>query len=47
MAFGNGAPDIFTSIASVVSASQPQAALAISELLGFLYLILYFISKIF
>ncbi|KAI1700857.1 sodium/calcium exchanger protein [Ditylenchus destructor] len=34
MAFGNGAPDIFSSIASVMSVKNPQAGLAISELLG-------------
>ncbi|KAL3111409.1 hypothetical protein niasHT_017636 [Heterodera trifolii] len=34
MAFGNGAPDIFSSIASVISAKRPRADLAISELLG-------------
>ena len=34
MAFGNGAPDIFSSIASVISVKSPQAGLAISELLG-------------
>ncbi|KAI1691616.1 calreticulin family domain-containing protein [Ditylenchus destructor] len=34
MAFGNGAPDIFSSIASVLSVPNPQAGLAISELLG-------------
>lgn len=33
-AFGNGAPDIFSSIASVTSVSRPRADLAISELLG-------------
>uniref|UniRef100_A0A1I8B4T6 Na_Ca_ex domain-containing protein n=1 Tax=Meloidogyne hapla TaxID=6305 RepID=A0A1I8B4T6_MELHA len=34
MAFGNGAPDIFGSIVSVISAPKPRADLAISELLG-------------
>uniref|UniRef100_A0A914GXM7 Sodium/calcium exchanger membrane region domain-containing protein n=1 Tax=Globodera rostochiensis TaxID=31243 RepID=A0A914GXM7_GLORO len=34
MAFGNGASDIFSSIASVISAKRPRADLAISELLG-------------
>lgn len=34
MAFGNGAPDLFTSVASVISVSNPQPGLAISELLG-------------
>jgi Ca2+/Na+ antiporter len=34
MAFGNGAPDIFSSIASVISVNRPQAGLAISCLLG-------------
>lgn len=34
MAFGNGAPDIFSSIASVTGVQDPQAGLAISELLG-------------
>jgi sodium/potassium/calcium exchanger 6 len=33
-AFGNGAPDIFTSIASVISAKTARADLAISGLLG-------------
>ncbi|CAK5099611.1 unnamed protein product [Meloidogyne enterolobii] len=34
MAFGNGAPDIFGSIVSVISVPKPRADLAISELLG-------------
>ena len=33
-AFGNGAPDIFGSIVSVISVKKPRADLAISELLG-------------
>lgn len=33
-AFGNGAPDIFGSIVSVISVPKPRADLAISELLG-------------
>lgn len=39
MAFGNGAPDLFTSIASVLSVKESQADLAISELLGIIILI--------
>lgn len=39
MAFGNGSPDIFSSIASVISVKQPQAGLAISCLLGNKFLI--------
>ncbi|KAI6176964.1 hypothetical protein M3Y97_00855800 [Aphelenchoides bicaudatus] len=34
MAFGNGAPDIFSSIASVISTKKPKASLAVAELLG-------------
>ncbi|TKR68523.1 hypothetical protein L596_024493 [Steinernema carpocapsae] len=34
MAFGNGAPDIFSSLASVISVKQPKAGLAVGELLG-------------
>uniref|UniRef100_A0A914CRD4 Sodium/calcium exchanger membrane region domain-containing protein n=1 Tax=Acrobeloides nanus TaxID=290746 RepID=A0A914CRD4_9BILA len=34
MAFANGAPDVFTAIASVVGADRPQADLALSSLLG-------------
>ena len=34
MAFGNGAPDIFGSIASVLSSPAPKAGLALGELLG-------------
>ncbi|VDM65758.1 unnamed protein product [Strongylus vulgaris] len=34
MAFGNGAPDIFGSIASVLSSPKPKAGLALGELLG-------------
>ncbi|KAI6201188.1 hypothetical protein M3Y96_00815300 [Aphelenchoides besseyi] len=34
LAFGNGAPDIFSSIASVTSAKRPKANLAVAELLG-------------
>ncbi|CAI4229079.1 unnamed protein product [Auanema sp. JU1783] len=34
LAFGNGAPDVFSSIASVLSTSKPQANLALGELLG-------------
>uniref|UniRef100_A0A914DRK4 Sodium/calcium exchanger membrane region domain-containing protein n=1 Tax=Acrobeloides nanus TaxID=290746 RepID=A0A914DRK4_9BILA len=34
MAFANGAPDVFTAIASVVGADRPQADLALSGLLG-------------
>ncbi len=34
MAFGNGAPDIFSSLASVLSTSQPKAGLAIGALVG-------------
>ncbi|KAH7701013.1 CBN-NCX-7 protein, partial [Aphelenchoides avenae] len=34
MAFGNGAPDIFSTIASVLSTKHPKASLAIGELLG-------------
>ncbi|KAI1702828.1 sodium/calcium exchanger protein domain-containing protein [Ditylenchus destructor] len=34
MAFGNGSPDIFSSIASVMSVKNPQAGLAIGGLLG-------------
>lgn len=34
MAFGNGAPDIFSTIASVLSTKKPKASLAIGELLG-------------
>ncbi|PIO62173.1 hypothetical protein TELCIR_16281, partial [Teladorsagia circumcincta] len=33
MAFGNGAPDIFGSIASVLSSPKPKAGLALGELL--------------
>ncbi|ETN80128.1 hypothetical protein NECAME_09400 [Necator americanus] len=32
MAFGNGAPDIFGSIASVLSSPKPKAGLALGEL---------------
>ncbi|VDL65679.1 unnamed protein product [Nippostrongylus brasiliensis] len=34
MAFGNGAPDIFGSIASVLSSPKPKAGLALGELFG-------------
>uniref|UniRef100_A0AC34QH18 Sodium/calcium exchanger membrane region domain-containing protein n=1 Tax=Panagrolaimus sp. JU765 TaxID=591449 RepID=A0AC34QH18_9BILA len=34
MAFGNGAPDIFSTIASVLNTKQPKAGLAIGDLLG-------------
>jgi len=34
MAFGNGAPDIFSTIASVLNTKRPKAGLAIGELLG-------------
>ncbi|VDK68495.1 unnamed protein product, partial [Cylicostephanus goldi] len=34
MAFGNGAPDIFGSIASVLSSPKPKAGFALGELLG-------------
>uniref|UniRef100_A0A914E5D3 Sodium/calcium exchanger membrane region domain-containing protein n=1 Tax=Acrobeloides nanus TaxID=290746 RepID=A0A914E5D3_9BILA len=34
MAFGNGAPDVFTSLASALSTNQPKAGLSIGELLG-------------
>uniref|UniRef100_A0A0K0ELY2 Sodium/calcium exchanger membrane region domain-containing protein n=1 Tax=Strongyloides stercoralis TaxID=6248 RepID=A0A0K0ELY2_STRER len=34
MAFGNGAPDIFNSLASILSSKSPKAGLAIGELLG-------------
>lgn len=34
LAFGNGAPDIFSSIASVLSAPKPRAELALGSLLG-------------
>ncbi|KAE9547568.1 hypothetical protein FO519_009218 [Halicephalobus sp. NKZ332] len=34
MAFGNGAPDIFSTIASVLNTKHPKAGLAIGELLG-------------
>ncbi|KJH41717.1 Sodium/calcium exchanger protein [Dictyocaulus viviparus] len=34
MAFGNGAPDIFASIASVLSSPKPKAGLALGELFG-------------
>ena len=34
LAFGNGAPDIFGSIASVLSSPSPKAGLALGELLG-------------
>ncbi|KHJ86265.1 hypothetical protein OESDEN_13989 [Oesophagostomum dentatum] len=36
MAFGNGAPDIFGSIASVLSSLKPKAGLALGELFGHL-----------
>uniref|UniRef100_A0A0K0CW97 Na_Ca_ex domain-containing protein n=1 Tax=Angiostrongylus cantonensis TaxID=6313 RepID=A0A0K0CW97_ANGCA len=34
LAFGNGAPDIFGAIASVLSSPKPKAGLALGELLG-------------
>ncbi|PAV57259.1 hypothetical protein WR25_04691 isoform B [Diploscapter pachys] len=34
LAFGNGAPDVFGSIASVLSAEKPKADLALGDLLG-------------
>ncbi|GMT23220.1 hypothetical protein PFISCL1PPCAC_14517, partial [Pristionchus fissidentatus] len=34
MAFGNGAPDVFSSLASVVSSPMPRADLALGTLLG-------------
>ena len=34
LAFGNGAPDIFGAIASVLSSPSPKAGLALGELLG-------------
>ncbi|GMT23218.1 hypothetical protein PFISCL1PPCAC_14515, partial [Pristionchus fissidentatus] len=34
MAFGNGAPDVFSSLASVVSSPQPRADLALGTVLG-------------
>ncbi|KAE9553242.1 hypothetical protein FO519_003550 [Halicephalobus sp. NKZ332] len=34
MAFGNGAPDIFSTIASVLNTKHPKAGLAIGDLLG-------------
>uniref|UniRef100_A0A914ZFY0 Sodium/calcium exchanger membrane region domain-containing protein n=1 Tax=Panagrolaimus superbus TaxID=310955 RepID=A0A914ZFY0_9BILA len=34
MAFGNGAPDIFSTIASVLNTKRPKAGLAIGDLLG-------------
>lgn len=34
MAFGNGAPDIFNSLASILSSKNPKAGLALGELLG-------------
>ncbi|GMS93449.1 hypothetical protein PENTCL1PPCAC_15624, partial [Pristionchus entomophagus] len=34
MAFGNGAPDVFTSLASVVSSPSPRADLALGSILG-------------
>ncbi|KAK0423780.1 hypothetical protein QR680_008327 [Steinernema hermaphroditum] len=34
MAFGNGAPDIFSSLAAVNSVKRPKAGLAVGELLG-------------
>lgn len=34
MAFGNGAPDIFGSIASILSTPRPKANLALGSLLG-------------
>uniref|UniRef100_A0A0N4ZR90 Sodium/potassium/calcium exchanger 6 n=1 Tax=Parastrongyloides trichosuri TaxID=131310 RepID=A0A0N4ZR90_PARTI len=34
MAFGNGAPDIFNSLASILSSNSPKAGLALGELLG-------------
>ena len=37
MAFGNGSPDVFGSIASVLSAKKPKADLALGDLLGIYY----------
>uniref|UniRef100_A0A8R1EWC0 Na_Ca_ex domain-containing protein n=2 Tax=Caenorhabditis japonica TaxID=281687 RepID=A0A8R1EWC0_CAEJA len=34
MAFGNGAPDVFGAIASVLSSPTPKADLALGELFG-------------
>ena len=34
MAFGNGAPDIFSTIASVLNTKRPKAGLAVGDLLG-------------
>ncbi|VDM57696.1 unnamed protein product [Angiostrongylus costaricensis] len=34
LAFGNGAPDIFGAVASVLSSPKPKAGLALGELLG-------------
>ncbi len=34
MAFGNGAPDIFAAIASVLSTNKPKLGLALGGLLG-------------
>ncbi|GMR45846.1 hypothetical protein PMAYCL1PPCAC_16041, partial [Pristionchus mayeri] len=34
LAFGNGAPDVFTSLASVVSSPQPRADLALGGIMG-------------
>uniref|UniRef100_A0A0N5CB02 Sodium/potassium/calcium exchanger 6 n=1 Tax=Strongyloides papillosus TaxID=174720 RepID=A0A0N5CB02_STREA len=34
MAFGNGAPDVFNSLASILSSQSPKAGLALGELLG-------------
>jgi Ca2+/Na+ antiporter len=36
MAFGNGAPDIFSSMASVLSVDEPKVGLAIGGLVGML-----------
>lgn len=34
LAFGNGAPDVFGSIASVITSPKPKADLAIGDILG-------------
>jgi sodium/potassium/calcium exchanger 6 len=34
LAFGNGAPDIFTSMASVLGDNEPKVGLAIGGLVG-------------
>ncbi|KAK6053306.1 hypothetical protein COOONC_09189 [Cooperia oncophora] len=46
MAFGNGAPDIFGSIASVLSSPKPKAGLALGELLGYLGLYAVYIITV-